>query len=89
MNKPAARPEIFSVSPYIGGEAKLPGYETPLKLSSNECAFGPPPSAIDAIKDAAAHVHRYPDLAQNSAPVPRAVYGCCHPDTDAHARQHL
>lgn len=61
MNNPAARPEIFSVSPYVGGEAKLPGYDTPLKLSSNECAFGPPPLAIDAIKVSATQVHRYPD----------------------------
>lgn len=61
MSKPTARPEIFSVAPYIGGEAKLPGYETPLKLSSNECAFGPPPLAMLAIKDAVGQAHRYPD----------------------------
>lgn len=61
MNNPVARPEVFSVSPYVGGEAKLPGYESPLKLSSNEGAFGPPPSAILALNEAAAQVHRYPD----------------------------
>lgn len=61
MNKPVARPEVFSVAPYVGGEAKLPGYEVPLKLSSNECAFGPPPSAMEAMKAAVAQAHRYPD----------------------------
>ncbi len=61
MNKPAARPEVFSVAPYVGGESKLPGVETPLKLSSNEGAFGPPPGAIKAMAEAAANMHRYPD----------------------------
>ena len=61
MNKPAARPEVFSVAPYVGGESKLPGVETPLKLSSNEGAFGPPPGAIKAMAEAAATMHRYPD----------------------------
>ncbi len=58
---PAARPEVFSVAPYVGGESKLPGVEKPLKLSSNEGAFGPPPSAIAAMAEAAANMHRYPD----------------------------
>lgn len=61
MNKPVARSEIFSVASYVGGEAKLPGYETPLKLSSNECAFGPPPLAMEAMKATVAQAHRYPD----------------------------
>ncbi len=61
MNKPVARPEIFSVASYVGGESKLSGFETPTKLSSNEGAFGPPPGAIKAIADAAASMHRYPD----------------------------
>lgn len=61
MSEPVARPEIFSVASYVGGEAKLPGWETPLKLSSNEGAFGPPPMAIAAMQACAARVHRYPD----------------------------
>lgn len=61
MNKPVARDAIFTVSPYIAGESKLAGYETPLKLSSNEGAFGPPPEAIKAIAAHAAQAHRYPD----------------------------
>lgn len=61
INTPVARDAIFTVSPYIAGESKLEGYETPLKLSSNEGAFGPPPAAINAIAEAAAQAHRYPD----------------------------
>jgi len=61
MSAPNARPEVFSVAPYVGGESKLPGFEHPLKLSSNEGAFGPPPGAIKAMAEAAATMHRYPD----------------------------
>lgn len=61
MNKPVARTEIFSVASYVGGESKLAGFEKPIKLSSNEGAFGPPPSALKAIAEAASSMHRYPD----------------------------
>ncbi|MGE4481006.1 histidinol-phosphate transaminase [Acidocella sp.] len=61
MNKPVARAEIFSVASYVGGESKLAGFETPIKLSSNEGAFGPPPGAVKAIAQAASCMHRYPD----------------------------
>lgn len=55
------RPSILSVEPYVGGEAKLPGVNRIIKLSSNEGAFGPPPGAIAAITQAAREAHRYPD----------------------------
>ncbi len=58
---PAARPEVFSVAPYVGGESALPGFARPIKLSSNEGAFGPPPGAVQAAAQAAAAMHRYPD----------------------------
>lgn len=61
MSKPTPRPEIFSVAAYIGGESKLTGFEKPIKLSSNEGAFGPPPGALRAIAEEAANMHRYPD----------------------------
>jgi histidinol-phosphate aminotransferase len=32
----------------------------PLKLSSNENPFGPPPSAVSAMAEAATMAHRYP-----------------------------
>ncbi|MDO9502383.1 histidinol-phosphate transaminase [Falsiroseomonas sp.] len=55
------RPSILSVEPYVGGESKVPGVNRIIKLSSNEGAFGPPPSAIAAITHAAKEAHRYPD----------------------------
>jgi histidinol-phosphate aminotransferase len=58
---PIARQEVFSVSSYVGGESKLPGFEAPLKLSSNEGAFGAPPGALAAVQAAGAKLHRYPD----------------------------
>jgi histidinol-phosphate aminotransferase len=61
MSGPRPRPEIFSVDSYVGGESKLPGVNRVVKLSSNEGAFGPPPAAIEAMRAAAAAMHRYPD----------------------------
>jgi histidinol-phosphate aminotransferase len=58
---PKARPEIFTVASYVGGESKLPGLNRVIKLSSNEGAFGPPPAAIAAMAEAARQMHRYPD----------------------------
>ncbi|ONG55853.1 histidinol-phosphate transaminase [Pseudoroseomonas deserti] len=55
------RPTILSIEPYVGGESKIPGVNRIIKLSSNEGAFGPPPSAIEAITRAAREAHRYPD----------------------------
>ncbi|MEO1041341.1 MAG: histidinol-phosphate transaminase [Pseudomonadota bacterium] len=60
MQRPEPRPGIQSISPYVPGKAKVAG--TPVhKLSSNESALGPAPSAIDALQDVAALQHRYPD----------------------------
>jgi histidinol-phosphate aminotransferase len=59
--QPQARPEIFTVASYVGGESKLAGVNRVVKLSSNEGAFGPPPAAIAAMQSAAAEMHRYPD----------------------------
>jgi histidinol phosphate aminotransferase apoenzyme (EC 2.6.1.9) len=59
--QPAARPAVFSVPPYVGGESKLTGVNRVIKLSSNEGAFGVPPGAVDAIRRAAESGHRYPD----------------------------
>ncbi|HEV7265242.1 MAG TPA: histidinol-phosphate transaminase [Falsiroseomonas sp.] len=55
------RPSILSVEPYVAGESKVPGVNRVIKLSSNEGAFGPPPSAIAAIAEATKDAHRYPD----------------------------
>ncbi len=61
MNGPLPRREILTINPYVAGEAELPGANRTLKLSSNEGAFGVPPSARAAIAEAAAEVYRYPD----------------------------
>ncbi len=61
MTTPSPRPEILTIQPYVGGESEIPGVNRTVKLSSNEGAFGVPPSAQAAIKAAAAEVFRYPD----------------------------
>ena len=61
MTTPGPRPEILTISPYIGGESTLPGANRTIKLSSNEGAFGVPPGAQQAIRRAAEEVYRYPD----------------------------
>jgi histidinol-phosphate aminotransferase len=61
MPTPQPRPTILSIEPYVGGESKIPGVNRIIKLSSNEGAFGVPPSARAAMVEAAAEMHRYPD----------------------------
>ena len=46
-----------------GKPAAAPGGVTAYKLSSNENPYGPLPSVLAAIDDAAATVNRYPDMA--------------------------
>ncbi len=54
-------PHILEIVPYIAGEAKLPGFEHPAKLSSNESPLGPSPAAIAAFASAGGELERYPD----------------------------
>ena len=61
MTTTRPRPEILTISPYIGGDSTLPGINRTIKLSSNEGAFGVPPGAQQAIRRAAEEVYRYPD----------------------------
>ena len=61
MTGPRPRPEILAIAPYVGGESKVAGQNRLTKLSSNEGAFGPPPSAQAAYAAQAAELHRYPD----------------------------
>jgi histidinol-phosphate aminotransferase len=58
---PTPRPGILGISPYVGGEAKLPGAARVIRLASNESALGPSPRAIAAYQAAAAEMYRYPD----------------------------
>lgn len=61
MSAPRPRPEVMEISPYVGGESTVAGVNRVLKLSSNEGAFGVPPGAIEAYKQAAEEIYRYPD----------------------------
>jgi histidinol-phosphate aminotransferase len=59
--RPVARPGIAEITPYIGGEAKIPGVNRVIKLASNENALGPSAKAVAALQTHAAAMHRYPD----------------------------
>jgi histidinol-phosphate aminotransferase len=61
MTAPTPRPEILTISPYVGGESSIPGVNRSYKLSSNEGAFGVPPLAQNALREVAAETYRYPD----------------------------
>ena len=55
------RPGILEITPYVGGEAKAPGIQRPIRLASNESALGPSSKAMAAYSALAADIHRYPD----------------------------
>ena len=59
--RPQPREAVMAIHAYVAGEAKLPGVNRIIKLSSNEGAFGPPPAAQAAYAKIAAEIHRYPD----------------------------
>jgi histidinol-phosphate aminotransferase len=61
MTNPSPRPEILTIHPYVAGESEIAGANRTVKLSSNEGAFGVPPSARAAIAEAASESYRYPD----------------------------
>lgn len=53
---------LASVDYYMVGISKLPGWEKPIKLSSNESALGMSPAAIEAAKQAIQVGHLYPEV---------------------------
>lgn len=55
------QPGVMDITPYVGGESKVPGVSRIIKLASNEGAFGPSPKAMAAFKAHADQIHRYPD----------------------------
>jgi histidinol-phosphate aminotransferase len=61
VTAPRPRPEVLRIAAYVAGESKVPGVNRIIKLSSNEGAFGPPPSAMAAFARVAAELHRYPE----------------------------
>jgi len=63
---PLVSSEIESIRPYEPGRPidevrRELGIDDPVKLASNENAWGPSPRAVEAIARAAAEVHLYPD----------------------------
>ncbi|ESQ81235.1 histidinol-phosphate transaminase [Asticcacaulis sp. YBE204] len=62
---PSKQPEpkqgIWDIAAYVGGKSKIDGVAEPVKLSSNENAFGCSPKAAAAFTEAAAKLFRYPD----------------------------
>lgn len=53
---------ILNITPYKAGDAKIEGFETVIKLASNESPMGPSPKAVEAvIKAAKAGMQLYPD----------------------------
>jgi histidinol-phosphate aminotransferase len=59
--RPLPRGEVMKIAAYVSGESKIEGANRIVKLSSNEGAFGPPPSAQAAFVKVAGQLHRYPD----------------------------
>lgn len=61
-----ARPEVLGLTPYTAGrpiaevEREL-GLTGAIKLASNENPLGPSPRAVEAMREALAEVHRYPE----------------------------
>ena len=55
------RPGVLAIDPYVPGRSKLTGAGPVMKLSSNETPLGPSPLAIEAFRDAASRLDRYPD----------------------------
>lgn len=52
---------IADMAPYVPGRAKLHGVAKPIKLSSNESAFGPSPKALEALSLDNEALLRYPE----------------------------
>jgi histidinol-phosphate aminotransferase len=59
--RPVPQPGILDIAPYVGGEAKAPGFERPIRLASNESALGPSPKVLAAYHAQADEIFRYPD----------------------------
>lgn len=53
---------LAAVGYYMVGISKLPGFDEPVKLSSNESALGMSPAALAAAQQAIAGSHLYPEI---------------------------
>jgi histidinol-phosphate aminotransferase len=62
--QPTPNKHIFRLEPYVGGKSKIQGVERVIKLSSNENPYGPSPKALEAYRNSALNILRYPDPSQ-------------------------
>lgn len=60
-HKPAPQATIMDIKPYVPGKSRLKGQGPVIKLSSNETPLGPSPRAVEAYREAGAHLELYPD----------------------------
>jgi histidinol-phosphate aminotransferase len=60
INLIKAKDSIYDISAYVPGESSA-NVGRIVKLSSNEGPFGPSPKVIEAVKNMAVEMHRYPD----------------------------
>ena len=60
-SKPVPRPGILDIAAYVPGKEHAPGVARVYKLSSNETPLGASPKAIEAFRNAASSLERYPD----------------------------
>jgi len=59
--RPEPRPGVLAITPYVPGKSAAPVSGTVHKLSSNETPLGPSPRAVEAYRELAGHLERYPD----------------------------
>lgn len=60
-SKPVPRPGILDIAAYVPGKEHAPGVARVYKLSSNETPLGASQKAVEAFKNAAGNLERYPD----------------------------
>ncbi|MDG1439114.1 MAG: histidinol-phosphate transaminase [Emcibacteraceae bacterium] len=63
MSGPKTHSWIEALDVYVTGKAKVSNDHAPIKLSANESALGPSPMAMEAYRNGAKNLHRYPDPA--------------------------
>ncbi len=56
------KPALSSVDYYMVGISKLPGWDEPVKLSSNESVLGMSPAAVEAAQAVVGNGHLYPEV---------------------------
>ncbi|MEM9966261.1 MAG: histidinol-phosphate transaminase [Asticcacaulis sp.] len=61
FSRPTPKSGILDIAAYVGGKSKIEGVAEPVKLSSNENAFGCSAKALAAYDEARTKLFRYPD----------------------------